>query len=358
MGKSSTVVLVVFLAACAGAGKKAVDAAGPGEDGSAQETTATPDGSGLADVAPALDCQPYPPGAGGCNECFCTESGWQCTLIECDTGSGSDAAPADVWLPGDDVQNKGECCDSDDECTSAMACIGGTGEGGLGVCQPKPNKIRCYEDATCPAFHKCVGAHICTCDMNCMTEEGKCTPIEAGCCTVDGDCPEGTHCVGEDLGDGVCLSDPIYPNRCWEDEECDVGETCVDSFWCGCDADCDLFHFGYCQDAAFQECVETYSGCECYEGCADGFWNIVFYPEEFGEFPSDINPPAELLDVGIAMYECGVCSCHEAWHVKKDGAWINSDVSDGVNVEEFCKHLLGYDEECGGCLASWEGGCC
>ena len=104
--------------------------------------------------------------------------------------------------------------------------------------------------------------------------------------------------------------------------------------------------------AELAECMEMYSGCGCEMGCADGFWSVVFYPEGAGEFPEDFSPPAELLEVALAMYDCSICTCDEGWQLKKDGEWV------GTDAEGFCTFLLLHQAECGGCLVPWQGGCC
>jgi hypothetical protein len=323
MGRFATVVVgICVVMGCSTSGKKAVDVVHD---------------SGLnPDVKPQVDVP---------------ESG----LIDIpDGGVPSDAPLSPEAIAFDDIQNKGECCDSDDDCTSVLTCIGGTGEGMLGTCQHKPNKSVCYSDETCPAFHKCVGAQICTCDMNCMTEAGTCTPVEAGCCTDDAECPAGTQCVGGDGGSGICLIAPNKDFKCWTDSDCGQEGVCVEANWCECAGFCGDFEMGYCQEEWLAECVAKHSGCECYDGCADGFSTYVYYPDSAGEFAEDISPPQELLDVAFARYDCGVCSCTESWQVPMDGEWVDFE----GGPEEFCIYLKEIDGECGGCLVEWFGGCC
>jgi len=40
---------------------------------------------------------------------------------------------------------------------------------------------------------------------------------------------------------------------------------------------------------------------------------------------------------------------------KEAGAWMSEELG---GAENFCAFLLGCDEACGGCLVSWQGGCC
>ena len=104
--------------------------------------------------------------------------------------------------------------------------------------------------------------------------------------------------------------------------------------------------------AELAECIEMYSGCGCEMGCADGFWSVVFYPSEAGEFPEDINPPPEVLEVAVAKYNCSICTCDEGWQLKQGEEWV------GTDAEGFCTFLLSHQAECGGCLIPWQGGCC
>ena len=321
MGRSGIVVAVLFwMAGCSSAGKKAVDvvAVDSGHSGADVQPVDVPDGSGReARVEP-------------------------------------DILGFDDLLPGDDTQNHGACCDSDDDCTAPLFCLGSTGQGMLGTCQRKPNKTRCYSDETCPEFHTCAGAQVCTCDMNCMTEEGNCTPAAVGCCTDDTDCPEGTRCVGAGTEAATCFAVPEKEYQCWDDVDCGEGQVCVDSHWCPCAFFfCDSY-MGYCQEDWLAECVAVHSGCECYEGCMDGFSSYIYHPDSAGEFGEEISPPPELLEVAIARYECGVCSCTESWLVPIDGEWVDFE----GGPEEFCIYLHEMDEACGGCIVQWVGGWC
>lgn len=141
-----------------------------------------------------------------------------------------------------------------------------------------------------------------------------------------------------DMAAEIVAEDLLLPDATTGEvsDTCDAGET-VDS--CGL-------------TPGLAECLEKHSGCECYEGCADGFTTLVYYPAEAGEFPEEINPPAELLEAAVARYDCAVCACTEGWQVKIDGQWQE------VDAQAFCEFLLQHDFECGGCLSQWTGGCC
>ena len=100
-------------------------------------------------------------------------------------------------------------------------------------------------------------------------------------------------------------------------------------------------------------CVQTYSGCACEPGCVDGFSETIWYdPADGGPFPSDTSPTPELLAIGVARYQCSVCSCGESWSIRDGESWRD------VGVLEMCERIVSQDRACGGCLETWWGGCC
>jgi len=313
---------LLFVGACAGSGKKSVDvlAADPsGECPGCMDMNSPP-----ADLARG-------------------EMGAEDISIEKDSPVASE------------VRKRGACCQIHADCDPGLVCVGVTDEH-EGTCETEPDGSICYFDIHCDEFESCQGAQACPCDANCPTIAGTCVALGAGCCEVDEECPTGMRCVGDDeTGGGICLLLPDQPEKCWDETDCQQGESCVEAVWCGCAYMlCDPPQMGQCQVDTLAECVETYSGCECYEGCADGFWTVVFYDEALGEFPSDISPTAELLESAWAMYDCSVCACTETWQFNLGGEWTNID----GGAEEFCEILQELDAECGGCLTKWEGGCC
>lgn len=182
------------------------------------------------------------------------------------------------------------------------------------------------------------------------------TPPPPDCCRSDSDCPPGSGelvCVGEPKG--VCLRKPD-PGRCWEESDCAPGETCEGARWCDCETECpgDI-EPGYCASGDMARCIDTYGSCWCDSSpdcrVQDGFTIIVLYPEDEGPFPSDIFPSDELLDVGVARYDCAICDC-DTHMIKRGGEWVT------VDVVAFCRHILDYNSDCGGCLTEWFGGCC
>ncbi len=348
--------LVLWAAACGEKGSK-------GQAADSMDSQHAAEAGALSrDEAGSPDCGPHPAGVGSCNECECTNAGWACTLAACDAGvhldaDGSGPDAADIALVGSDVQEKGNCCASDAECTSAMACIMTPGEE-QGTCSPKPNKPFCYFDSHCPVLHTCEGAALCACGDDCDPERGTCKPYGGACCAVDADCGQGAACYWNEPHDAsICLPVPTAWYECWVDADCEPDEQCVDEYWAPCPyMMTGPFEFGYCQKSKFLECVAKHSGCDCDQGCADGYSVTVYHPADAGEFPPATTPPQELMDVAVAKYECGVCSCTESWAVKDAGVWMTEEL--GNDAENFCAFLLAFDEACGGCLVAWEGGCC
>ena len=269
-----------------------------------------------------------------------------------DVGAPDTAGPGpDTHMVGD-VQWPPTCCDVDADCAEGKICVG-AGAGVQGQCRPDG----CYGPEGCAEHFICVGYEVCSCTDDCLSMRGSCRPQDAGCCGPDLDCPAGTQCVAEGPeGWGTCAPVPPKEGKFWSDADCVAGQGCDGAQLCPCDADCDMWNeFGWCMDAGLQECVQKHSGCGCEEGCADGFWAVAYYPDGAGPFPADFWPSQEILDAAVAWYECSICTCEERWHIKVDGVWID-DLEE--HVDGFCEFLIEYQESCGDCLESWEGGCC
>lgn len=294
------------------------------------------------------------------------------------TGQADNAVQADATVPGDlaadvrlqdtlasDAQGDPDlplmddfidrtCCQADTECPEGMVCVIREDET-QGVCYWEPVGTGCYHQEDCDVYRVCVGALLPTCGDDEMPLRGTCVPVDAGCCTVDGDCPEGTHCVGESVGGGTCMVD-LPDAYCWDDADCGLGLRCMGESWCPCNADCAATNvYGACQPTPFVECVETYSGCPCEEGCMDGFGVTVWYPASAGTFDEAISPPQELLDVAVAAYSCSICTCEESWSLVQNGELVPLEET---GVEGFCTELLKLQSECDDCLVTWFGGCC
>lgn len=202
-------------------------------------------------------CLPDPGG----NECFVDS---QCDEFEvCEGGirvPACELAPDWEFHVGTCVlMQPPACCKTDGECGGGLACIGGQ-LGAGGVCLPAPEGDGCYRNDQCPAQHFCAGATQCSCDMNCISEPGRCAPLQASCCQAQGDCDEGFFCVptGEI---GVCEPLPPFAGKCWSHEQCAAGETCLGGWACPCNADCDgVDTYGQCQ-ALPSGCCDTDADC-------------------------------------------------------------------------------------------------
>ncbi len=274
-----------------------------------------------------------------------------------DTAAPDSAGP-DTVGPGpdipmvEDVQWPPTCCEIDGDCVDGKICVGAA-DGAAGQCRPSG----CYGPGGCDDYYTCVGYEVCSCEDDCLSMRGSCVPQDAGCCGPDLPCPAGTVCAVEGAGgSGTCAPTPPKDYICWSDADCAPGLVCDGAQLCPCDADCDMWNdFGVCTDAGLAECIAKHSGCGCEEGCDDGFWAVAYYPEGEGPFPADFWPSQEILDAAVAWYECSICTCEERWHIKVDGVWID-DLEE--HVDGFCEFLIEYQDSCGGCLESWEGGCC
>ncbi|MFH0901366.1 MAG: hypothetical protein V2A73_12125 [Pseudomonadota bacterium] len=221
---------------------------------------------------------------------------------------------------------------------------------------------------------------------------GDCTALDALECSRRDNCAA-YHEIGPPCDDWECGSDPNAEcvdcpeyglfRQCGPEEppippECDTISDeleCVESAGCmplyrgsdcSCTDDgicsCNYWTFYGCtsaavppgddpQDAAaIAACVEEFSGCDCEEGCVDGFFELVWYPASAGTYPSDTSAPEELLKIGVARYLCSVCTCQENWLIQKDGGWAS------VSAIEMCTEIVTYRKLIP--LKEWVGGCC
>lgn len=251
--------------------------------------------------------------------------------------------------PGDDWVGQPPCCTTDLDCGENQVCAV-SDFFTEAQCRPRPGSRHCYRAEDCDQWYVCVSAELCECLDDCRSQPGICSPLDAGCCLAEADCPDGTSCIS-----GTCMPDPTRPGlTCWQDSQCGQGEVCVDARVCPCDADCDsLNEEGYCQAASLADCIKTYSGCGCEPGCMDGWGVTYFYPQSAGTFPRDTVPPQELLEVSVASYTCSICTCEEIWMVSQDGEWVDYKEA---GAEGFCVYLQELDQQCSGCLTTWWGG--
>ena len=103
---------------------------------------------------------------------------------------------------------------------------------------------------------------------------------------------------------------------------------------------------------AVEECMDRYGGCECMNPCADGYTAVVHYPTEAEDYPEGAShPPKDLLDIGLALYECSKCgACDQTIRIKKNDVWQD------VDIKEYCEYLVsGTSANCKPCLKLWSG---
>ncbi len=93
------------------------------------------------------------------------------------------------------------CCAATDQCAPGELCrpptTGLSGAEAAGRCMAPP-KGGCWSAEDCPAFYRCDGAVLCSCEGACDTTEapGLCAAeIPLGCCTDDAACGDGNSCV-------------------------------------------------------------------------------------------------------------------------------------------------------------------
>ena len=118
-------------------------------------------------------------------------------------------------------------------------------------------QVSCVDDFDCPL------------DSFCDVETRGCLPYELGVCLSDGDCPVGSYC---DASDGGCYIPPIA--------ECRVDRDCNSGFECDFRDSCRPETFGSCltdQDCAIGElcvdnlCTAASETCRFDFQCAAGF---------------------------------------------------------------------------------------
>ena len=223
---------------CGAAGGVPWGYCGPADGACCQTDAQCPAGyrcTGAAGFEPQT-CRPIPTD-GSC---------WDTT--DCDADSFCmGATPA--WSCGspDVGQQKGECapiagncCLSDAECDGGQWCTAKPDNGEqsfpgsqVGQCMAPLGPGACFTSAQCNPGESCSGFMGMPCGKTALYT-GYCVPAEQMCCTVDAACPDGWYCAGEGVAGipGACKQTP-EAGTCWENDDCDVGETCVGAAVCG-----------------------------------------------------------------------------------------------------------------------------
>lgn len=206
------------------------------------------------------------PAGDGCNTCTCQEDGSvACTLIACAAvcdHNGRQLVAGQVIGAGDGC-GKCECeADATVDCAWPVTCTCEPVDGGGLDYIGASVDICAVIDFACPAgtthFQNecgcgCEQSPACPDEVDCATETAQCSDpsFAAGCpyttllnapppacCGADADCGPGWVCGGGAGGMGVCKL-PAEGDACWSDGECAEGSSCVGAFTCPCNADCD-----------------------------------------------------------------------------------------------------------------------
>ena len=155
------------------------------------------------------------------------------------------------------------CCKSDLDCQDNQVCVGSETLVG-GVCLDPPAAPACYRQSDCDAGSACIGATICSCTMNCVSQAGACQALPAGCCNSDSGCAEGQQCVfpfgGTQNEIGVCRDLPS-PGSCYTAKNCADTEICLGAKICPCGEDCLDEAVGSCQSQDIQVCCDSDDEC-------------------------------------------------------------------------------------------------
>ena len=296
-------------------------------------------------------CEP-PPGPGECwHENDCTESEHCVGVSACPC-----EMDCDFTGPGKCVPDYDPCCHGDEDCLQTneevpIICVGAD-IGAGGVCLPQPPVGNCYDDDDCPDDSECGGATICSCDMNCMSEQGWCssTPMDL-CCDTTADCPADMKCVDVPGADqGTCLG-LLPPPECWDDGDCGQGMYCDGANPCPCD------YFspgdgcgwpGMCQPYG-EECCLGNENCPFGQVCAPG--NTCETPPDPGQCFNDWDCYETQSCEGIIICPCGeLCFAPTTPGLCSPlpQGCCNTDAD--CPASEVCRGQLAFDKMPGSCV--------
>ena len=236
-----------------------------------------------------------------------------CEGVMCDECPGYMGA---VCVDQDCVGVPMECCQDDETCPGALRCVGGEFSESGGRCLPPPAEGSCYDDGDCSMGATCEGETICSCDMNCLSEQGFCAHKDPGC-AADGDCSlavkidDCCYCPMA-MTQGEIDEDPcIFPQDAVPapiPEECEtvcLGIACEACMWYE-GAECSS---GACVPVVGQgQCCYDDSGCQGDLVCAlmesDYMGTCIEAPPE-GQCWSDHHCSAGQVCVGASICACG-----------------------------------------------------
>ncbi|MFP4599090.1 MAG: hypothetical protein ACLFVJ_12605 [Persicimonas sp.] len=237
-------------------------------------------------------------------------SGPACETHDDCSGEERCSAEGSCFGPGDSCEADANCpngeayCSVDDRTSAEGQCLGNWCDGdedcpGHAVCNTETNTCRtgcradddCSGDWICDSITlQCEDPSECEEDSDCSAHKQCNTDGDVNVCEYDGTCERQVHCTSyaNQLDDGeeyFCndedLCEPVPP--CESDDECEIGEICVEGD-CrgGCRGDDDCLLGEYC-DMDTLRCTDgcnTDSDCEnegdvcvdlqCEAGCPDG----------------------------------------------------------------------------------------
>lgn len=201
------------------------------------------------------------------------------------------------------------CCLEDEDCSNGFICWSG-------ICVQPLSEGCCLSNENCdPVREECVGASPCDCPAEgpncngcvefCTEVRGTCLDLAAkGCCKSDLTCQgtERERCLF--VNDSpfpkwrVCVDEPVK-GRCWVDNDCIDGMSCLGASICPCGVDCDLEWegAGLCflagtecvvvPEVSLSRCSSTLTyrfdgqNCvPCENCCVDGPFGDLVFPDE------------------------------------------------------------------------------
>lgn len=246
---------------------------------------------------------------------------------------GAQICPCDalcdmIDLPGSCVPDlPGGCCQEDADCVADNVCAGDEDPWNDGICLVAPAFGDCWDDGDCGQGEWCFGSTFCPCnwdcDMDMMEAPGFCVDPPWPCCFSEVDCPKDMVCAGDEFDwfeGGICKEPPAEGN-CWDDGDCETGETCFGAIFCPCGTDCGQIEMpGACLPSSGDDC------CGKDADCPDGHECVDVYPD-FG-LPGACKPkPVEGMcwqhgDCAADEVCLGAVPCPCGWDGEGDGCDI------------------------------------
>jgi len=180
-----------------------------------------------------------------------------------------DIIDSQAEVPPTDLDPSPDCCWHDDDCDAGEFCLRFDWWTNEGLCLPDLEPGTCIVSGHCADEEYCQGGLPVQCGEDVEVIFGACKPLPDGCCFNDGQCPEGSVCMGmePDGSPGGCELAPA-PGECYEDDECEAGHVCQGASTCPCFMDCTDAGPGKCVQLIFP-CCENDADCDDGEFCFD-----------------------------------------------------------------------------------------